>query len=152
VDEGESLGFIRALVFHDYTAADVQKSVRAFRRLLDAIENRMPSLHPGSTHESRHQEGPTLAWADPSTLDAAHIHAGTFTRAFCVESAECARKIPFRYIAPGIRLPTADEFIAQIFSGKIHLKRPLGAKMAVSLFRADDPTLPSNEVIPTPKS
>jgi hypothetical protein len=136
-------------LFHHYTAADVQKSAQAFKRLLNAIEDRVLLLPTDSSNKKQDRAGSTLPWAESSTLDTAQIHTNTFTRAFCEETAKYDREVPFQYIAPGIRLPTADEFIAQPFLGKSWLKHPLGAEMPVLLFRADDPTLASNNTIPT---
>lgn len=133
-------------IFHNYTTADIEKSVEAFNRLLDAIEIRINGSQ--RTVEIVNCQEVVLPWTDQTALDAAGIQPYTFARAFCEETAKCARKLSFRYVAPGIRIPTMEEFIAQEFKGKSRMKHPLSPKMPVSLFIVDDDSLPSNHAVP----
>ncbi|KAL2808979.1 hypothetical protein BJX63DRAFT_407193 [Aspergillus granulosus] len=134
-------------LWHEFTDIDVQKSALAFKRLIDAIEERIPSQQPASSDSLHNRETFSLPWADSSTLDAAKIHAKTFARAFCEETAKWDRKLSFRYIAPGIRVPTVEEFIAQPFYESYSKKpwykyRPEG--MPVLLFATSSDASPQS--------
>ncbi|KAJ0422934.1 hypothetical protein BJY00DRAFT_310536 [Aspergillus carlsbadensis] len=145
-----SLDSIGPWLWHEFSDTDVRKAVSAFKHLIETIEARISSQQTASLDSVPGRETFTLPWADSSTLDAAHIQPGTFARAFCEETAKL--KLSFWYIAPGLRIPTAEELIAQPHYGS-YSKKPWYATgnmrdMPVLLFRADDPTLPSNDVCP----
>jgi hypothetical protein len=138
--------------FHEFTNADVQKSVLAFKRLLDAIEMRLPLPQTTSPGSLRPQGTLSLPWADPSTLDAANIQPGTFARAFCEETAKWERRLSFRYVAPGIRIATVKELSAQphheSYSKKHWYATGMMRDMPILLFCADDPAPPLNNANP----
>ncbi|KAL5333708.1 hypothetical protein BJX70DRAFT_403326 [Aspergillus crustosus] len=103
-------------VLHIYTAVDVQKAVAATKRLLDAIEAKIEEHE----HEHEHSAGPSetkaadtnyLPWNDPAALPADLVPPGTF--AFEFLQGIKMLKARFRYIAPGVRFPTVEEFLAQ---------------------------------------
>jgi hypothetical protein len=96
---------------HEFSKSDVQKSAQAFKRLVDAIEARLPPREPTSPQKIQSRGTYSLAWAESSTLDAAHNQGDTYARAFCEETPKF--KVSFRYIAPGLRIPTVEELIAQ---------------------------------------
>lgn len=135
-------------IFNDYTAADVEKSVKAFKRLLDAIETRIHGNQCIS--DTANYQEVLLPWTDSTVLDAAGIQPYTFARTFCEETAKWSRRLSFRYIAPGTRIPTVEEFISQPFHGKTRMKHPLSPKMPVALFLVDDASLSSNHTVPDP--
>jgi hypothetical protein len=133
-------------LWHEFTDIDVRKSALAFKRLTDAIETRLPLQQPASTESVPQQETDSPPWGDSSVLDAAHIPVGTFARAFCEETARLGCNLSFQYIAPGIRIPTAEEFIAQPFYAR-HTQKP-HYSMPVYLFCTEDPANPSNSATP----
>ncbi|PYI04874.1 hypothetical protein BO78DRAFT_372107, partial [Aspergillus sclerotiicarbonarius CBS 121057] len=97
--------------YHPYTAADVHKAAHAFQRLLHEITIRLPPCHSSPVASS------PLPWADPSVRLDARILPNSFAGAFCAATATTTSTHPltFRYIAPGIRLPTESKFQAQPF-------------------------------------
>jgi hypothetical protein len=137
-------------LWHGFTDIDVKKSALAFKRLIDAIEARISSGQTASSDSAQDRGTFALPWADLSALDAAHILPGTFARAFCEETAKFT--LSFRYIAPGIRIATVDELIAQPhhegYSQKPWYATNSMRGMPVLLFRADDATLASNDAVP----
>ncbi|RAH41831.1 uncharacterized protein BO95DRAFT_421878 [Aspergillus brunneoviolaceus CBS 621.78] len=103
--------------FHTYTPTDIQLAVAALQELLDAIEARLP---PSATSfaDAAATAGTSgsstltmLPWADPSVREEGRILPNSFAGAFCDATATTS----FRYLAPGIRLPTIAEFRAQPF-------------------------------------
>ncbi|KAL4941850.1 hypothetical protein BDV06DRAFT_235798 [Aspergillus oleicola] len=70
-------------VIHRYTDTEIDKAVTALKRLIDAIDSRIENKNAYTYKD--------LPWHDPATL----------------------WKVAFRCIAPGIRLPTASEFLDQ---------------------------------------
>ncbi|KAJ5612064.1 hypothetical protein N7510_005258 [Penicillium lagena] len=99
--------------FHQYTPVDVERAVSAFTRLLDAIEARLPSssIHHGLEQQSLGQI--PLPYPE-SVLRASSIEVDSFTGQFL--SGLPVRQLDFRYIAPGIRVQSSDEFINQPFA------------------------------------
>ncbi|KAL3442491.1 hypothetical protein BJX65DRAFT_312803 [Aspergillus insuetus] len=135
---------------HDFTQTDVQKGAQAFKRLINAIEARLPSREPSSPASVQNRETFPLPWAELSTLDAAHIQRETFARAFCEETANL--ELSVQYIAPGLRIPTVSELIPQPHH-ESYSKKPWYATgnmrdMPVLLFIADDPAHSSNNATP----
>ncbi|PYI16221.1 hypothetical protein BO99DRAFT_466221, partial [Aspergillus violaceofuscus CBS 115571] len=107
--------------FHTYTPTDVQLAVVALQALLDAIEARLPPSATIATARAATIAGTvtsTLPWADPRVREEARILPTSFAGAFCAATATTCTtttRRPFRYLAPGIRLPTVAEFRAQPF-------------------------------------
>ncbi|KAJ5770013.1 uncharacterized protein N7511_002064 [Penicillium nucicola] len=89
--------------YHQYTQRDVDKSVTAFTRLLDAIECRMPF-----------QSDKIDIKYPQSVLDEAFTPQRSFVRSFL--SALPPRQVHFRFIAPGIWLQSIDELKIQPFA------------------------------------
>ncbi|KAL2819046.1 hypothetical protein BDW59DRAFT_151657 [Aspergillus cavernicola] len=94
---------------HLYTATDVQKAVSALKRLVNAIEIRLD-------HQTQSPAAFTpLPWHDPAAFSEQLVPPSTFAYDFLKAISEL--KIRFRYIAPGIRLPTLSEFLSQSWRG-----------------------------------
>jgi hypothetical protein len=87
-----------------YSELQLQETVDVYNQLADAIVAAMPEN--GARQLS--SERPLL---DDATLDAACIPPG-FAREFLSK----AKSAPFRYIAPGLSLPTAETFVSQPFT------------------------------------
>ncbi|KAJ9273635.1 hypothetical protein DTO212C5_269 [Paecilomyces variotii] len=139
-------------IFNDYTTFDIQKSVEALKYLLDVIEAKRSSwLKRSGSEKGGGNEKVSLPWTDPAILDIAGIQQNTFAREFCEESAKWTRELSFRYIAPGIRIPTVEEFIAQPFN-RNGQRNTFGQKMHVLLFQADNGELFSNQTVPIPNT
>ncbi|CEJ61353.1 hypothetical protein PMG11_09888 [Penicillium brasilianum] len=99
---------------HQYTLKDVEGAVTAFTRLLDAIEARLPSSSTdGDTLEQLSFEKMALPYSE-SVIGALSINVGSFSGRFL--SALPVRQLKFRYIAPGIKLQSPDEFMNQPFA------------------------------------
>lgn len=90
-----------------YGEAQVASCVSAWDRLCDAIETRVSLSSPTGTAFSTAELVPLVA---PATLDAASVPERCFSRAFLTR----ARRPQFRYLAPGLVIPSADaaEFAA----------------------------------------
>ena len=93
---------------HQYTLLEVKRAVSALTRLLDAIEARLTY----SLEEPRRKKI-TLPFSE-SVVKALSIKVDSFNGQFL--SALPVRQLNFRYIAPGIRLQSPDEFINQPFA------------------------------------
>ena len=86
-----------------YTAKDLQDTLDAWAQLVQAIEERMPSPPP--------RAGTVHGLYENSVLrDAGMLIDGFATRFFVG-----ARQPRFKYLAPGLRLPTADELTSGPF-------------------------------------
>lgn len=88
----------------------------AFTRLLDAIESRLPSKSMPGIQVSGDPEtnpGIDLPYAN-SVIDESFARRDSFARDFLL--ALPTRHINFHYIAPGIRIQSTTEFIAQPFA------------------------------------
>ncbi|KAL4746605.1 hypothetical protein BDW72DRAFT_207218 [Aspergillus terricola var. indicus] len=106
IDEGkiEALPLIEPWSIHAYTATDMEKTISAFKRLVEAIHSRIPGKDESTcTH---------LPWHDPVTLAQDFIPLSSFAHEFL--SVVSHFKVRFHYIAPGIRFPTAPEFLDQV--------------------------------------
>lgn len=119
--------------FQQYTQRDIEKAVAALTRLLDAIECRLPlsTLPNGQFMDLPYSE---------SVINEACVPNNSFIRSFLL--ALPVRRIQFRYIAPGIGIQSATEFIAQPFAKLLdNLSSRFDAKdssdMPVCLFRGD---------------
>ncbi|KAJ6118485.1 hypothetical protein N7471_013105 [Penicillium samsonianum] len=86
-----------------YTQRDIDKSIAAFTRLLDAIETRLPVQ--SYAVETRTPE---------SVFNEAFVPNNSFIRSFL--SALPPRQIHFRYIAPGIWIQSAAELKHQSYA------------------------------------
>ncbi|RFU27595.1 hypothetical protein B7463_g8736, partial [Scytalidium lignicola] len=85
-------------------ALQLQETIDVYNQLVDAIIAAMPENAVSQLSTER----PLL---DDATLDAAHVPFG-FAREFLSK----AKSTPFRYIAPGLSLPTAETFASQPFA------------------------------------
>jgi hypothetical protein len=83
--------------YNQYTQRDIDKSVAAFTRLLDAIEHRLQVQSAGTDTCIRYSQ---------SVLNEAFTPKKSFVRSFL--SALPPRQIHFRYLAPGIRIQSVD--------------------------------------------
>ncbi|GIC87289.1 uncharacterized protein Aud_003673 [Aspergillus udagawae] len=81
-----------------FSDTDLEKSVSSMRRLLDAIETRLPAQKPP-------KGGKTLQWCD--LLDQEFLPTSSFAYQFLTRVA--AWSIPIKYIAPGIYLPSKPD-------------------------------------------
>ncbi|KAB8221076.1 hypothetical protein BDV33DRAFT_202800 [Aspergillus novoparasiticus] len=115
---------IKPWVLHSYTKVDVEKALSAMQRLLEAIEARQPA------HEAADSYNP---WSDPSLLASINLPPNTFAHDFLMGLS--TQKIPFRYIAPGIRLPTIAEFANQPYLGSYPTNDP--TSLPLLLFYTD---------------
>jgi len=88
-------------VFYDYTEVTIQRTVTAFNELVNAID----SLLPDSSLQDSTTEGSPLV--TEAVLSEANIHG--FAKAFRFQ----AKKPRFKYIAPGITVPTAAQILNQ---------------------------------------
>ncbi|KAL3433672.1 hypothetical protein BDV09DRAFT_196619 [Aspergillus tetrazonus] len=105
-NQPNQLPLIEPWAIHAYTATDMEKTLSAFKRLVEAIDSRIPGKDESTyTH---------LPWHDPVTLAHAFIPLSSFAHEFL--SAVSHLKVRFRYIAPGIRFPTVSEFLDQVMT------------------------------------
>jgi hypothetical protein len=112
--------------YHQYTARDVEKTNKAFTRLLDAIEHQLPQT----------TQNPELHLPySPAILDEANIPNNSFIRPFFSEMTP--RTLNFRYIAPGISIQSPTQFAAQPWKD-ISDKDRAGHLMPFLLFRGDE--------------
>ncbi|CAI7601020.1 unnamed protein product [Penicillium viridicatum] len=91
--------------YYQYTQRDIEKSITAFNRLLNAIEHR---------HRPSAQSAKIAINYPQSVLDEAFIPNKSFVGSFL--SALPSREIQFGYIAPGIRIQSFDELKTQPFA------------------------------------
>jgi hypothetical protein len=87
-------------IIQPYSKRVLERTLREFERLVDAVERRMPQTTRPKTY----------GLMSPSTLDDLKIPEG-FARDFLL----AARKPSFRFLAPGVRVLTSDEFMQQPF-------------------------------------
>ncbi|KAL2856128.1 hypothetical protein BJX68DRAFT_203099 [Aspergillus pseudodeflectus] len=106
--EGPTL--VRPWQLYPYTPTDVQKAASAMKRLVDAIDTRIHAL-PGPAAEPYTY----LPWHDPDAFPDELVPASTFAYDFLKAISDI--RVRFRYIAPGIRIPTLDEFLNQSYYG-----------------------------------
>ncbi|KAL3469678.1 hypothetical protein BJX99DRAFT_251800 [Aspergillus californicus] len=90
---------------HQYTEIDINRAVTAFQRLINAIDSRLENKNECTSSYI------DLPWHDPVTLAQDFIPGNSFAHRFL--QAVYQWKVRFRYIAPGIRLPTVSEFLDQ---------------------------------------
>ena len=89
----------------NFTKCDIEKAVAAFIRLIDAIEQKLPTSSSPQTQ---------IDLLYPTTvLDKAYIKEDTFLRSFLL--ALPRRYLSFRYIAPGIQLQSLSDITDQPF-------------------------------------
>ncbi|KAB8200567.1 hypothetical protein BDV34DRAFT_230171 [Aspergillus parasiticus] len=112
-------------VLHPYTKSDVDKALSAMQKLLDAIQARQP------VHEATNSYNP---WSNLDLLTSINLPPKTFIHDFLTGLSP--QRIPFRYIAPGIRLPTVSEFAAQPYLGSYPTNDP--TKLPLLLFYTDN--------------
>ncbi|KAE8307476.1 hypothetical protein BDV41DRAFT_584472 [Aspergillus transmontanensis] len=111
-------------VLHPYTKSDVDKALSAMQKLLDAIQARQP-VHQATNYNP---------WSDLDLLTSINLPPKTFIHDFLTGLSP--QRIPFRYIAPGIRLPTVSEFAAQPYLGSYPTNDP--TKLPLLLFYTDN--------------
>ncbi|KAL4879022.1 hypothetical protein BJY04DRAFT_220618 [Aspergillus karnatakaensis] len=139
-------------VLYRYTPTDVEKAVTALKRLLDAIENRLPEAEPNPDQQDTARDAQNsimphfLPWSDPSTFTLRPDLTPPKTFAFEFLKSIASFTVPFRYIAPGIRFPTAEEFLAQ--SSAWFPGFPGGHPLRI--FQVDLPTTAPASALPTP--
>ena len=110
-----------------YSPAQLRETVNVYNALIEAIESRMPSLP--STDET---SSPSLFTKE--NLWAAKIYSG-FAHDFLRET----RRPRFRFIAPGLEVPTLDSIANQPFSRPVDLPERLrdhDFKPPIVLFRS----------------
>lgn len=90
---------------HQYTETDINRTVTAFQRLVNAIDSRLENYNECTSSYM------DLPWHDPVTLTQDFIPRDSFAHRFLQAISQW--KVRFRYIAPGIRLPAASEFLDQ---------------------------------------
>jgi hypothetical protein len=95
--------FYNPWVIVPYTARDLQDTLDAWAQLVQAIEERMPSPPPRLDTDYGLYEDSTLR------------DAGMLVDGFATKFFLGARQPRFKYLAPGLRLPTADELISGPF-------------------------------------
>lgn len=95
--------FYNPWVIVPYTAKDLQNTLDAWNQLVQAIEERMPSPPPCA--DAVHG-----LYEDSVLRDAGMLIDGFATKFFAG-----ARQPRFKYLAPGLRLPAADELISGPF-------------------------------------
>ncbi|KAJ6142712.1 hypothetical protein N7471_002165 [Penicillium samsonianum] len=83
--------------YYQYTQRDIENSITAFNRLLNAIEHR---------HRPPVQSAKIAINYPQSVLDEAFTPNKSFVRSFL--SALPSREIQFRYIAPGLQIQYFD--------------------------------------------
>ncbi|KAF7117993.1 hypothetical protein CNMCM5793_007362 [Aspergillus hiratsukae] len=81
-----------------FSDTDLEKAVTAMRRLLDAIETRLPAQRPP-------KEKKTLPWCD--ILDKEYLPTSSFAYQFLTRIAEWP--VSIKYIAPGIYFPNKPD-------------------------------------------
>ncbi|KAL4981448.1 hypothetical protein BDW68DRAFT_183486 [Aspergillus falconensis] len=91
---------------HAYTTTDMAKTLSAFRRFVDAIGSQIES-NDASTYTN-------MPWHDPVTSTQNFIPPSSFAHGFL--SAASHYEVCFRYIAPGICLPTVLELLGQVMT------------------------------------
>ncbi|KAK1146012.1 hypothetical protein N8T08_003660 [Aspergillus melleus] len=95
-------GFMEPWIIHQYTKADLERATTAFKRLVRAIESRIPHRDDSTTVTN-------LPWHDPATFeDQSVLPPSSFAHEFLQSISDCS--VRFRYVAPGIRFPTVTEF------------------------------------------
>ncbi|KAL4954483.1 hypothetical protein BDW69DRAFT_193990 [Aspergillus filifer] len=101
--------FVSPWLIHQFTTTDLERTITAFKRLVHAIESRMEQAN----NERKAATAPTmnLPWHDPSIFNQDIIPPSSFAHEFL--SATSQIKVRCRYIAPGIRFPTAAGFLDQ---------------------------------------
>lgn len=100
-----------------YSDRQLNNTVAAFERLTEAIESRMPGQSvPGQQHVLPREPESAVALLSGNDLEAAGIVEG-FAHSFLTT----VRRPKFRYIAPGLSLPTPESVKMQPFRD---VKRP----------------------------
>ncbi|KAL5341652.1 hypothetical protein BJX70DRAFT_358512 [Aspergillus crustosus] len=104
---------IQPWIMNLYTPIDVEKATSALERLLDAIDSRIDGIRrrPGSTAALASAPYANLLWSGPAMFRADLIPEKTF--AFDFLKAVARLRVRFRYLAPGIRFMTPEEFLGQ---------------------------------------
>ncbi|OJD29410.1 chitin-type 1 [Diplodia corticola] len=99
--------YARPWVEAPYSKVDLEETLDIWADLIKAIETRMPgyAIDAAAAADADNQHG----LVDAASLDAAGVPATGFARELLLR----ARRPRFVYLAPGVRLPTLDEFVAQ---------------------------------------
>jgi hypothetical protein len=99
---GSMYGDMEPWIIHQYTKADLERAITAFKRLVEVIDSRIPHKHDTTTLMN-------LPWHDPATFENQDVlPPSSFAHEFLRSISDCS--VRFRYIAPGIRFPTVAEF------------------------------------------
>jgi hypothetical protein len=119
-------------LWYSYSEKQVQATVTAFNKLVTAIESRMPLQNtPGSQSILARSEDSLIS---TSVLDSASVPESCFVRSFLTS----ARKPDFKYIAPGLLLPSDSSF-EQPLTTVLNEDEDSLPIPPVLLFRADTP-------------
>ena len=86
-----------------WTPQDLEECVELWGMIVDLIEQKM---------ELETNESSTTGLLDAATLTAARVPAEGFAQQFLLQ----AKKPRFEFVAPGLRVPTAEGFLAQPFT------------------------------------
>ncbi|KAK0356092.1 hypothetical protein LTR91_020214 [Friedmanniomyces endolithicus] len=107
-----------------WTAQDLEECVELWGMIVETVERKM---------ELEKTEA-LVGLLDAATLDAARVPAEGFAQNFILQ----ARKPRFKFVTPGLRIPTAEEFIDQPFT---FAPKPQGLNPGdippILMFRAD---------------
>lgn len=96
--------------FETFTKRDVERAVAVFVRLIDAIEQKLPSDSKFTLPSLQTQIDLLYPTA---VLGEAYIKEDTFLRSFLLALPN--RRLSFRYIAPGVQLQSPSDIADQPF-------------------------------------
>ncbi|TAQ88634.1 hypothetical protein B7494_g3051 [Chlorociboria aeruginascens] len=113
-------------LYHSYSAQQVEDTVAAFNRLVIAIESRIPA--------ARRRWPTTIPILSDRILDSASISNPSFARSFL----RSIRLPSFKFIAPGLMVPTPETFVASQLFTPIRDEDDLLTIPPVLLFRANE--------------
>ena len=93
---------------HSYSDQILSRTIRAYEKLIQSIEDRMPSADdvPAQLTSGSHL-------ANDAILDRGNFHKEGFVRSFLTQAS--APRKGLRYIAPGVRLPDETSLTGQPF-------------------------------------
>jgi hypothetical protein len=128
-------------IIRPYTQEVLDKCIQTWDDLVATIEQAMPMTEDDKSE-------PEYGLADEEMLDAAAL-TDDFARKLLLR----ARRPRFMFIAPGLRLPSPEEFIKQPFKSlkATQTSRDMQQKMPTLLFRGED-TCPASPYFPHPYS
>ncbi|ETS74764.1 hypothetical protein PFICI_13248 [Pestalotiopsis fici W106-1] len=104
-----------------YSQKQLDATVAAFDRLVDAIESRMPNYQGPSVAESQHVLSASEEVLFQPVLSVDDVEAAGIKPGFAHSFLTKAKRPGFRYIAPGLAIPTPETLKLQPFAD---IKRP----------------------------